>query len=422
MGDKQSCKPIVLYGCGSNAGSALSLLKKQGYNPLCFCDTDSSKHGKVVFGLTVESIENILRWYENIIVFVTPNPPAKFEIIDSLLKLGMSKEQILNYEQMEYVRSCFELAHNLIIGQGEYFYCCALGNLRPSPPVIKSCGNISKDVKNILEKKDVLLSCLKNRANHSECEGCPSLKKDWYSAKPRINTIAFSISYPCSLRCSYCDVWPIYATLAPEQKEWQDNFKLDLFLRELASWGGILAEDCKLDISAGEITINPRCAEIIDTVKDLGLSGAVFSNCVVYNGRLADLITSAKWFLLESLDAGTRSTFAKIKGRDVFMDVIENIKRYAANGGNIELKYIVIAENSNDNDLSGFLDLCDEIKPRKIRLSCDIHNDFNNLPNRIIDFAINFGRESIKRGHEIMLLEHFGVAKNEYIRSQIFNK
>jgi molybdenum cofactor biosynthesis enzyme MoaA len=421
MDDKQFCKPIVLYGCGSDAGSALSLLKKQGYNPLCFCDSDSSKHGKVVFGLTVESIENILHRYENIIVFVTPKSSSKFEIIDSLLKLGISKEQILNYEKREYVRSCSDLAYVLLIGQYEYFYCCSLGNRRPPPPSIKSCGNIRKDVKNILEKKNMLLSCLKNQANNSGCEGCPSLKKGWYPSKPKINTVAFSIYYPCNLRCSYCDVWRIYATLTPEQKEWQDNFKLDLFLRELGSWGG-LAEDCKLEISAGEITINPRFAEIIDTVHDLGLSGIVFSNCVVYNERLADLIASAKWFLLESLDAGTRSTFVKIKGRDVFMDVIENIRRYAASGGNIELKYIVTDKNSNDNDLSGFLNLCDEIKPRKIRLSCDLHNDFNNLSNRIIDFVINLGRESIKRGHEITLLEHFGVEKHEYIRSQIFNK
>jgi molybdenum cofactor biosynthesis enzyme MoaA len=124
---------------------------------------------------------------------------------------------------------------------------------------------------------------------------------------------------------------------------------------------------------------------------------------------------------LESLDAGTRESYTKIKGKDVFDTVVENIRRYAANSGNIQLKYIVMPENCNDDDLNGFLAICGEIKPMKIRISCDIHNDFNILPQQIIDFAIKLGQQAIKRGHEVLVLEHFGAKNDKYIQQQIFS-
>jgi MoaA/NifB/PqqE/SkfB family radical SAM enzyme len=205
--------------------------------------------------------------------------------------------------------------------------------------------------------------------------------------------------------------------LTAKDKVFLNTFDFSHLIRAIEQSNSIDA-NCAIEISAGEITINPRRDEILEAVKDYPV--LLFSNCVIYDERVLQIIRKSDSFLLESLDAGTRETYAKIKGKDVFCAVLENIRRYAVNGGHIHLKYIVTLENSNEDDLKGFLDLCDEVKPQMIRISRDIHNDFRQLPQPIIDFAIKLGRGAVERGHEVMVLEYFGSNNDAEIRHQIF--
>jgi hypothetical protein len=85
------------------------------------------------------------------------------------------------------------------------------------------------------------------------------------------------------------------------------------------------------------------------------------------------------------------------------------------------LKYIVLPENSTDADLNGFIALCDEVKPLGVRLAGDIHNDFDCRSEQIIEFAIKLGREAVKHGHDLLVLDLFGSA-TESIKKQIFNR
>jgi MoaA/NifB/PqqE/SkfB family radical SAM enzyme len=181
-----------------------------------------------------------------------------------------------------------------------------------------------------------------------------------------------------------------------------------------------LAHDCIISIASGDIAIHPRCDEFINAIINSELGGVLHSTCVVFSEKISSLIKLPNWVLNKSLDAGTRETYAKVKGKNVFDTVVENIKRYSVNGGNIQLKYIIMLENSNEEDLKGFAGICDIVRPQNIQLSGDLYGDFDNLHPKILDFAIELGRELLSHGHEVLLLDHFGADGTQQIRLGLF--
>jgi adenine C2-methylase RlmN of 23S rRNA A2503 and tRNA A37 len=75
--------------------------------------------------------------------------------------------------------------------------------------------------------------------------------------------------------------------------------------------------------------------------------------------------------LFVSIDAGTESTFYRVKGRDCYNEVFENLRRYSK-FGRIDMKYILI-EGVNDDrkDLDGFLELCKSVDAASAHISFD---------------------------------------------------
>jgi wyosine [tRNA(Phe)-imidazoG37] synthetase (radical SAM superfamily) len=409
-------KNVILYGAGARAREGYNAVKAQGDIPLCFCDEDVLKQKSGCLGLPVLSLEQATTKYKDFLVYVTPLPPVKFDIISLLLDNGIGKENIINYEESVIKTSCRSLESNILIFDHEFHYCCGLGTLHNPPPNVRMTDNIKESVDRFLEYRRQLEDELKS--NGGACAGCCEVKTGYFPKYYKIKSISFSPSYPCNLRCRYCDVVnETQKHLTSTVKQWLKDFKFDLLINELRH-RNLLDENCTIELSAGEICINPRCDEILDAVKDFNV--ILFSNCTVYVDKISEICRQPHSFLLESLDAGTRETYAKIKGVDAWDKVIANVRHYADAGANIHLKYVVTNENVSNADLFGFVELCKEIKPQYVRLSCDIHSDFSNLPQTIIAFAIILGRVCIENGISVLVLDHFGKANDNFIKSQIF--
>jgi hypothetical protein len=75
------------------------------------------------------------------------------------------------------------------------------------------------------------------------------------------------------------------------------------------------------------------------------------------------------------VDAGTPSTYLRIKKRDCYLQVLENLTRYAhagsQGGGRLALKYIFCNENCSDDDISGFAYAMLAIRPHQVWLTFD---------------------------------------------------
>jgi len=144
-------------------------------------------------------------------------------------------------------------------------------------------------------------------------------------------------SNACNLNCSFCmyakglrknrDIlsWEIYRNLITELKI--------LKVRSISFTGG------------GEPLMNPRFNDMVSKAYSLG-----FEIGLITNGTFLHKVENLDQFkfIRISLDAYDEESYYKIKGKDLFNEVINNI-REAANGGktDIGISYVVCKENAN---------------------------------------------------------------------------
>lgn len=173
-----------------------------------------------------------------------------------------------------------------------------------------------------------------------------------------------------------------------------------------------------IQLSAGEITILPNKKEILASLSKYPVQ--IFSNCVLYDAQVSEIISRKDGsFLNVSVDAGTRETYREVKGMDVYDKVIENIRRYAQEGAVIEIKYILMPENCDRENLDGFLDICREISPRVLMISGDLNVDHTQLPEDVINGVVYMARQAEKYNIPYQVLPYFGDANMKKIYQEL---
>jgi MoaA/NifB/PqqE/SkfB family radical SAM enzyme len=128
----------------------------------------------------------------------------------------------------------------------------------------------------------------------------------------KVRTVQIYTTNRCNSRCVHCFVW-----------KYTNN--MDLPVETIAK---ILQSEClaptnDICLEGGEFTLHPAYKEILSLFKDRQV-------CVISNGiltsRIADMVeTSRISKLMISLD-GTRETYLRLRGLDVYERVIETIK------------------------------------------------------------------------------------------------
>ncbi len=61
-------RPVVLFGAGALGMEMLYALKQHGVTPVCFCDNDSTKHGKVINNIPVISFSELKQRHRNSLI------------------------------------------------------------------------------------------------------------------------------------------------------------------------------------------------------------------------------------------------------------------------------------------------------------------------------------------------------------------
>jgi MoaA/NifB/PqqE/SkfB family radical SAM enzyme len=118
-------------------------------------------------------------------------------------------------------------------------------------------------------------------------------------------------------------------------------------------------ESMILGYAAAEITLSPYCDEILDFIGEHKWRTTLSTNGSIYNEKIARLIKDGTAEVIISIDAGTRETFKRVRGVDLFDKVIANCKRYVRESGKrIMLQYIVAdGINDSETDLRNFVDI-----------------------------------------------------------------
>jgi pyruvate-formate lyase-activating enzyme len=349
-------EPVILFGCGRNAEKAVKTVKGLGYGAVCFADSYAAA-GTEKYGLPVIKPSAAFNDYPTAEYYVTPNPPVKFEIMDFLIKNGVEKQRIINYEPFSYRKSCRMLEEGLHFSGNAVSFCClvVIGHIYDTIVPKISVDSLSNaevlEAWNNLYKK--CIGNIKNDKKGAECVGCPNLYTSYWPDERKTAVVGFGASQHCNINCCYCarETLPI----SEHERALKRNIELAGFLFDK----GVLTKEIRVGLTNGEISIEPTQSEICSLFQECYCT--FLTNALVYSREIERVLKSGRSVVAVSLDSGTAETYEKIKGVNAFDKVKDNIRRYARHG-EVKLKYILLPDiNCNEDDIKGFIEFANEI-------------------------------------------------------------
>jgi MoaA/NifB/PqqE/SkfB family radical SAM enzyme len=142
-------------------------------------------------------------------------------------------------------------------------------------------------------------------------------------------------SNKCMLDCDFC-MFSSYLNDNNQDLEWDTYVEVLEGLREC---GGMSVTFT----GGGEPLMNKKFNSMADLAYSMG-----FDIGLVTNGVLLDKVTHPErfTFIRVSLDASDPNTYMKLKGKDLFPKVIDNIRGAMGKGANVGLSYVVCEANA----------------------------------------------------------------------------
>lgn len=356
-------KPVILYGAGNNALSAYKKIRSMGMTAVCYVDSDAAKHtgglpSSRYFDLPIVGMEYALSRSPDCLVYVTPNPPVKYDIIENLISVfRLGPERIINYEPYVKCVTCAPLSSGIVFEKEHISLCCHVDIAEEQTTLTPKFDFAQLDNQQIL---DSFLALRKNAAESLNkggalCKGCHEARRVYAKNEggSRISSAAFGTGFVCQIQCIYCSHHQQSLELRV------GNTKKILGFWKYLETTGLIDRFTNVGIANGEISINPLFDEIMDSFWDY--SCEIATNGVVFKDRIAEKLEDRSSKLNVSLDSGTPETYHLIKRGDFYHKVRQNIREYSKHG-NITLKYILIpGKNDRPQDIDGFLNFASEI-------------------------------------------------------------
>jgi molybdenum cofactor biosynthesis enzyme MoaA len=287
---------------------------------------------------------------------------------------------------MEYV-SCEWIERRVVLAIDQLQYCCIphSGNKGYVKIVPYKGGPLPVDA--ILEARRSLIEANNTPGVETACTGCHFLqKKDWdaeraHKTKGLFDTVYIGNFTICNLRCRYCFVYINEAEERPDI----DYDVLPVFQEMLAQ--GHLDPQGYVEWGGGEPTILPSFAELQTLLRQHGIRQQIHTSGVRFAPEIEEGLRSGLLQVVTSVDSGTRETYLKVKGRDRHDVVWENVRRYAATGGNMALKYILRHDNSDPENVRQFVQKAKAAGIHKVAITPDMREIAQNTIREETIFA-----------------------------------
>lgn len=275
----------------------------------------------------------------------------------------------MNHQADDLVKSCEKLESGLLFGYEGIGACCMGPIVSPLYWSAEEASRTGITKEMIIEKRKWLFQLLNDNRSDISCKRC-----DWVVTKrhgdvcfTKLGHLNLAHSTVCNLRCGFCgftkanhfeaakyDPLPILREFSAEDVEW----------------------DSYVDLNGGEPSLLPDLEEYLDYFASRGTRILLYTNAVRFHQSIYDgLVKGTITWVITSLDAGTPSSFRNLKGRDHFIQVMENLSRYASagsrGGGMLAVKYVFCDTNCTDDDIAGFSYAMLAIRPQKVWLTFD---------------------------------------------------
>ena len=417
-------KQLIFYGDDDYTRRGIDYLVSRGIVPVCFVNNVFKKRFSPKNGEEGEilSLYEAIERYPNYELIILVNPRSYDAVRNKLIRNGIAPGRIKTLG----AHSCRNIGHNFVL-DGYGMGVCCVPNYGTQ---LYTTGNIKNDVTKYLRFCKELRDDL-NSGKITRCTGCSYLEERLSSDDLQITRVNISSGLSggdnCNAKCIYCTYAetvvkkprqksPVECIYKPENNEWDEKNLIRKALRahrrgeivllwaakrllqktmrmynrrfnqknnvlEIFRYFSEMSSVNYLLYTCGEITVSPYRNEILDYWISRNFQGMIFTNGFIYNEKIACLLEQGLINLNVSLDAGTKETFAKVKGVDCFSRVIDNLEKYAQTGGIVELKYILLhGVNTNEVDIDNFLKIAKKLNAlvvisRDNRLAADNMNE-----------------------------------------------
>lgn len=185
-----------------------------------------------------------------------------------------------------------------------------------------------------------------NQQEHPICEGCSNLIEG-ETKTDKIEVITFNTTGFCQNKCIYCN------SFDGEVKEVYHPFPI---IKEFMK-AGLIADNCLFDWGGGEPVLSDNFEEMFLFLLEHGYMQRVNTNAVKLSNVVLNHLDENLVSLRISIDSGNADTFLATKGRDLFVQVVENIREYSQRTENIVLKYVITNSNSDKKSIEDFVKL-----------------------------------------------------------------
>ena len=274
--------------------------------------------------------------------------------------------------------SCDYLEKGISFYYNDLIYTCYYVGYIKDKGIIGEISETGINIDELIENKRKLILASSKR-NIEGCKNCPQLKKKkWRNSEEiKINDIVLNHYLLCNLKCTHCG----YIENMKEVKDTETD-KIITAIQKLDK-AGLLEADSIFDVGEGEPSINKDMDSLISYLLDKKYAMHINSNGTKYKDIYSNGINYGLINLTLTPDAGTEESYYKIKGKNLFNTVWNNIGKYSsATNGNVVVKIILQRDNLNDG--REFIDLCEKTGIKKVIVDLDL-NIIENIDDEMLE-------------------------------------
>ena len=185
-----------------------------------------------------------------------------------------------------------------------------------------------------------------------ECKNCIYLEEKEWDNDNYISYINFNNWITCNKHCLYCNL-----------NDWVRNknkqYNIFPIINDLEV-KGYLRKGGHITIAGGEPCSAPEFNDLINLFIKNDMSNIrILTNATIYSRKVEQGIKEGRINIVVSVDSGTKETFIKIKRRDFYDKVWENLKKYASiqpEPNRVKAKYIIIPQiNDNKEEIDAWI-------------------------------------------------------------------
>ena len=235
---------------------------------------------------------------------------------------------------------------------------CAIHHHGTGEPCLMEYRGGDICIKEVLAARQKIIEENQTTQHHPNCRECPYLiKGEWSRSKYPVQWLGISSWLGCNLKCNYCWLeWADWSPRRQENKKPLRPYDVNESINQLLE-GKYLAPDAVIDWGGGgEPSLMPGFDKTLKLLSEHGTTQWLHTNATRLPAGICDqTIDATRISILCSVDAGSRQGYQKVKGKDLYELVWQNLKAYASAGATVNVKYIMQSINCSKQELRGFV-------------------------------------------------------------------